>query len=553
MHDANNSIPTPDLVLHSGKIRWTSRKAGKVTVHSCEAMAIRDGQVLALGSDERILPLVKDETDTVALAGRTVLPGMIETHIHLAMFGLSLLELDCRPSATGTIAEISSAVAASVAKKTPGDWIVGWGWDESRIHDGRGPTRFDLDQVAPKNPVILRRTCGHMAVANTAALRAAGISEDAADPEGGRLVRNAEGSLTGLVQEKALNLIQPPTNGPDELESALKRAQQVFLSRGITTIHDMATQAEHLRALSRLRALGGVSMRIRPWLWALDGNGFTGMLDSAFGAGVTSGFGDDWIRIQGMKFMLDGSVGGRAAAVKDTYADTEQYGILISDANDAYPDVRRALEHGLRVAIHGIGDRAVDAAVSVLKRAAVQFEDVKSMRNRIEHCALPSSSNLTDMASHGIIAASSVGFLYELGDSYLQALGPERMPQTYPQRSFANHGIIAPMNSDCPVTDANPWNIIFAAVTRTTATGQILDDEQNLSVAEAVHSMTADAAYASFEEETLGTFRPGAHADFAILDADPFEVSFPDLQGITADQTYVQGSLVFDRNTNSME
>src|SRR5699024_11694049 len=195
------------------------------------------------------------------------------------------------------------------------------------VQAGR-PTLCDLAVAAPDYPFFIRPTCAHMAVLNTRALEISGIDSDTVDPNGGRLVRDEDGNLTGLVQESALNLVDLPPKTPAQLARGIQLAQQQFFARGITTIHDMATQETDLEVLTVLRATGSLLIRVRPWLWALDGNGFTGMLDTAVERGYTSGTGDDLVRIQGMKFMLDGSIGGRTAAVEEPYEGSNETGIL---------------------------------------------------------------------------------------------------------------------------------------------------------------------------------------------------------------------------------
>lgn len=204
----------------------------------------------------------------------------------------------------------------------------------------------------------------------------------------------------------------------------------------------------------------------------------------------------------------------------------------------------RAIEAGLRVAIHGIGDRAVDVAVRVLEAAFSRHPDAVEQRHRIEHCALPSDGNLDFMAEHGVIAGSSVGFLHELGDRYIDVLGPERMERVYPQRSFADRGIVAPPNSDCPVTDSDPWPIIRSMVTRRSGSGRTLDTVQNVTVEEAVRGYTRHAAFSSFEEGRIGTLVPGAWADMVVLPLDPFGTDPEELPGLRPEVTYVAGEAV---------
>jgi predicted amidohydrolase YtcJ len=490
---------------------FTGSGFGAPTTLSVAAGRVVEPQAWGVGEGPRVIDL----------EGRFVMPGFIESHAHPGQLGLSLKELDLRPSNVSSVADIVELVAATAKTAPPGSWIRGTGWDETYLEEGRGPTRQDLDAASPDHPVTLTRTCQHMRVVNSPALRLSGIHDSTADPAGGRLVRDATGEMTGLVQEAAMDLIASPPYTVHDYDEAVHLAQKAFISWGITTAHDLSTTADHLRSYTRANRDKQLKIRIRPWLWALDQSGMSGVLEHALQTGLTTGFGDDRLRIQGAKFTLDGSVGGRTAAVCCAFTDTEDTGMLYLDNDDLVSHLKRATEGGFRVAIHGIGERALDQALEALKRIDPEF--VKNNRNRIEHCALPSTTHLEQMKEKNLIAASSIAFLYHLGDSYLKALGKERVKRAYPQRTFLDYGIVAPGNSDTPVTNGNPWEGIYAAVTRTTLSGTVLDDNENVTLEEAIRAYTTDAAYASFEEHSLGSLVPGAHADFQVLEKNPFD------------------------------
>lgn len=460
--------------------------------------------------------------DTVVdLEGRYLMPGFVESHAHPGQLGMSLRQLDLRPSNVSSIEDIVQLVAEEAQRLGPGEWIRGVGWDETYLAEGRGPTKEDLDAAAAGRPVMLTRTCHHMRVVNSAALELSGISAETRDPEGGRFVRDAQGEPTGLVQEAAMDLIAAPAYTGEDFDEAFALAQEAFVSWGVTTTHDLSTTADHLRCYTRANSRGDLKIRMRPWLWALDQSAMSGVLTHALNTGISSGFGDDRLRIQGAKFTLDGSVGGRTAAVCCAFEGTDDTGLLYLEDEEFLGHLKRAVEGGFRLAIHGIGERAIDQALKALSKLDPAF--VANNRNRIEHCALPTEEHLKQMKEQNIIAASSIAFIYHLGDSYLKALGPERVKRAYPQRTFADYGIIAPGNSDTPVTNGNPWEGIYAAVTRTTVSGTVLDTEQNITLEEAIRAYTTDAAYTSYEEQTLGTLTPGAHADFQVLEQNPFE------------------------------
>lgn len=481
--------------------------------------------------------------EVVDLEGRFLMPGFIESHAHPEKLGTTLLDLDLRPGVVSSVAEVIDKVAKAVSEESRGTWIRGSGWDETYFAEGRGPTRADLDAVSPDHPVVLTRTCQHMVVVNSAALKKSQISEDAPDPKGGRYVRDGSGVMTGLIQEAAMDYVRVPAYTEQEAERAFNLAQKALVGWGITTVHDLSTSASALRRYNQAERSGALRLRVRPWLWALDQSAMTGLLDSALGAGITSGFGNDMLRIQGAKFTLDGSVGGRTAAVCCSFEDLDDRGLLYLSDEEFVWQLARAVKGGLRIAIHGIGERAIEQALNALDELD-QDDFVTSQRTRIEHCALPTEPQLKRLREKNLIAASSIGFIFHLGDSYLKALGVERAGRAYPHRTFNEWGICAPGNSDSPVTNGNPWEGIYAAVTRTTRSGAVLGAEEGISLSEAIKAYTHDAAFTSFEENTLGTLRPGAHADFQILEQNPYELEPSEWLNLVPEAVYAAGKRV---------
>src|SRR5699024_9134105 len=328
-------------------------------------------------------------------------------------------------------------------------------------------------------------------------------------------------------------------------ERAFYLAQEAFVNWGVTTVHDLSTSAAGMRRYSQAERTGGLKMRVRPWLWALNQSAMTGLLDSALGAGISSGFGNEMVRIQGVKFTLDGSVGGRTAAVCCSFEDLDDRGLLYLAKNDLISELKRAVQGGLRLAIHGIGERAIEQALDALDELDNDF--VKGNRMRLEHCALPTHEHLERIRDNNIIAASSIGFIHHLGDSYIKALGFDRASRAYPQRTFQEWGIWAPGNSDSPVTDGNPWGGIYSAVTRTTKSGVILGRDESISLSSAIRAYTTDAAYASFEEHELGFLSPGAYADIQVLDQNPYEMDPSEWLNLTPAAVYLGGQVVYER------
>ncbi|MCG7334997.1 amidohydrolase [Sporosarcina sp. ACRSM] len=541
------TIDSADLILINGNVITMDVKLPRAN-----SIVIKKGEIIHVGTNEEGLKFKGEHTEVMDLEGKTTLPGFIESHIHPTIYGVYLLELDCRSQSVSSIDEILELISDSTKKVPVGEWIRGWGWDDSKLKEKRYPTRWDLDKVAPNHPVVLTRTCEHMAVLNSKALELSGISKDTKNPPGGYIERDAEtGELTGLLKEAARDWIAVPKYGFQDIVHGMELAQEDFAKWGITTVHDMSTQTKDMQVYQHLQGADKLKVRVRPWIWAINQNGWEGLLDQILSMGIRSGFGNDFIKIQGVKFMLDGSVGGRTAAVAEPYVDDAELGILYCGVEDIYPSFEKAIASGLRVAVHGIGERAIEVAVQAFEKVNENM-DITHMRNRIEHCALPTDDQLKRVKNLELIAASSIGFLHHIGDSYMNNLGPERMKRVYPHKSFKEHGIVAPGNSDLPVTGGNPWTGIYTAVTRKTITGQVLDTTQNITIDDALKAYTTDAAYSSFEEQTLGVIKPSAKADIIVVSDDPFKIETEKIKDIQVERTFVDGKQVYSsRNVQS--
>ncbi|GAA2001308.1 amidohydrolase [Brevibacterium samyangense] len=483
------------------------------------------------------------DCEIVDLAGRYLMPGFVESHGHPTFYGVNLLNVDVRPAAVQSITEIQKAVQIAAENTAPGEWVLGAGFDETYILEGRMPTREDLDAVAPDVPVLLERTCTHMYVVNSKALELSGVDENTPVPAGGGMPKDAQGRLTGLIQEDAKGLIAKPTTSDAKLEEGFRLAQQHFNSWGVTTVNDCIVTPQIMRFYERFDAKGDFSVRMRPWLYAVPLAEYQGLLDAAVGAGISSGFGNDMLRVQGVKFQLDGAMGPKTAAMCCPFEGTEEHGLLVHETETLVEAFRTAARGGLRMAIHAIGDAAIEQAFSALE-ATGELETITAARTRIEHSSLPTEEHLQRMVEWNLIASSSIGFVYHLGDSFPPVLGPERMKRLLPHRSYIDRGIVAPGNSDIPVTNGNPWEGIYGAVTRTTRTGQVLDTVQNITLAEAIKAYTWDAAYANCEEDAAGTIEVGKFADLQVYEENPFDLEPAQWLDLAPTRVYLGGTLV---------
>ncbi|MBD1221278.1 amidohydrolase [Virgibacillus halodenitrificans] len=509
-------------------------------------IVVKNGTIVAVGQHDLIELWQEKDTKIVDLQRKTIMPSFIESHVHPVIYAKNIIQVDCSPRAVSTVSDILIKVKQEAASVKEGQWIRGYGWNDSQIEEGRAPTRKELDEVAPNNPVILKRTCNHVAVVNTKALELSDINEKTPNPQGGEFIKDSNGEMNGIVQEQALNLINPPPYSEEELTKGFNIAQENFLKWGITTVHEMAGTTEEMSLYQKLHHEKNLRIRVRPWLLALDIAGMKGMLSSVLNVGLRSNFGDDYLTIQGVKFLLDGAGSGGTARVYEPNVSNGKRGIIYYDIDQYAPYVEQSIKAGLRTAVHAIGDEAIELALKGYERVG-ESVDITNMRNRIEHCGLPTEEQLKRMKKLELVAASSVGFIYHVGDNYLYHYGKERMKRLYPHKSFKDYGIIAPANSDLPVVSGNPFQGMYGAVTRKTHQGTILDDEQGISVFDALKAYTVDAAYSSFEEDKLGVIKKGAKADLIVISDNPLKVDVETLKDIYVEQTYVDGLLVWDK------
>ncbi|MEA3397318.1 MAG: amidohydrolase [Chloroflexota bacterium] len=449
------------------------------------------------------------------LGGATVLPGLVDAHLHLMWYALSLRDLNLRDLSWE---QCLQRVAERAAKTPPGAWIQGRGWDQNLWPGGIFPTAAALDDVAPRHPVVLIAKSAHAAVANSAALRLAGVTAETPDPQHGHLGRLSNGTPDGMLFEAALEIVLAavPAPGVEEVAAALQVAQTHLLAVGITGIHDMdaapafaAYQTLHRRDELRVRVVKYVRLET---------------LDAVLGAGLRSGLGDDRLRFGGLKLFADGALGARTAALCAPYAgEPDNTGVLTLEPEQLRGIARRAAEGGVTLAIHAIGDRANHLVLDVL-------EEVRpldpTLRHRIEHVQLLAPEDVPRLARLGIVA--SMQPLHAPHDRAMaERYWGARTTRAYAWRSLLDAGTVLAFGSDAPVESFNPFLGLYAAVTRRHEIGGApgpagWHPEQRLALTEAVRAYTWGAAYAAGLESQLGTLAPGFLADLVVLDRDIF-------------------------------
>lgn len=532
-----------DLVLRGGMV---FRGLGD---GFCTALAIRGNRVVAADSDEAIEPLIGPQTRVVELRGRAAVPGFNDAHEHLLSLGLAQLEVNLRGDEVKSLDELLRRVKERADRAGPGEWIIGGRYDHFELDVKRHPYREELDAVAPRNPVFLKRTCGHMGVANSLALKLAGVSERTPQPPGGHM-ESQNGRLTGLLQERAQELVSRvvPKLPQDALVQGLEAGGRLYLSQGVTSVMDagvgLRQGLEDYDAYVAAHAAG--RLPVRAYLAMVGGP--NGVQDKALERGLRTGLGDDWVKVGPVKLFTDGSAGGLTAAMSVPYkCNCENRGIFIWTDGQVDEMVAHYNRLGLQIAIHAIGDAAIQQALNAVAKADREAP-VAGRRHRIEHCGFITKPQIETMRRFAMTLAPQPIFLYEFGDLYVDVLGDNRPHECYPMRSWVDAGLNPAASSDAPVSDTNPFTNLYEMVTRRTNRGTALGPHERISLPEAVHCLTWNGAYASFAEAEKGRLVPGQLADVAVLDRDIFAAAPDDLLATRADLTVVDGRIGFDRH-----
>ncbi len=509
----------PNLILFSGKLHTQDERYSNAT-----AIAMRDGKILAVGSDAEMLALAGADTEKIDLQGRRVLPGLADAHIHFYEWAvlLRMLVLDD----VASLDELLERVVNAVNEAEDGTWIVGQGWNQDNWGEPELPTKTDLDKVAPQNPVILWRKDLHLAVVNSAALAKAGIDRNTPNPEMGVIQHDAQGEPNGLLNELAINLVRDVMPAPTDefVERALQERTAQLHRMGITSVHDFRIMGDGnggkaLRAFQRLRAKNALKMRI---CCMLAGE----YIDEAVRMGVQSGFGDDTLWLGGIKLFSDGALGPRTGWLLAPYENSNETGMRLTPMSEMAQKISLAQKSGLGTTIHAIGDRAVRELLDVYSEVLDGDVDASAPPHRIEHVQHSHPDDLTRLAPLGLVASVQPLHLVEDMDMVDALLG-ERGRWAYAFRDLLDAGTVLAFGSDCPVVSPNPFVGIQAAVTRQKDTGVPVDGwypSQRLTVAESVYAYTMGAAIASGRQARIGSLSPGKLADLVVLDQDIFEI-----------------------------
>lgn len=528
-------------------------------VDTARAMVLHHDRIAFLGTIEdardaaRALAPAGVSPETVDLGDSVVLPGFSDPHAHPLMYGQMMRWVDCSPERAGSIPEIVALLKAAKDTLPPGTPIRGYGYEQKNLAERRHPRKEELDQVADDRQVYLMNASGHGGVVNSYTLAVCGVDESTPNPPGGEFFRDADGRLTGEVSDAACNMLTGMdgvkignhgpnfhlADSPDEHLAQLVTAQERFLAHGVTSIGDAQVSKRELDTYLRAAETGQLTTRISMYL-------LSHLLDAALEIGLHGAFGNSRLAYAGIKLYADGTLGGSTAYFPHGYADDPcRRGQLYHTPEEYTRMVRRAHAAGIQTATHAQSPTALGMVIDAV-RAAQQDSPREDARHRIEHCGLPTATQIEQIAELGIIPVNQTQHYYNWGDGLLETIGEEGA-RFNPLGEFVRAGVPYALSSDAPVAPPHPLAAIGTAVTRATRSGAVHGGPGlAVSAEDALAAHTIRAARALGREDDTGSLEPGKRADFTVLEADPLQVAPEAISGIGVRQTWVGGHLEWE-------
>lgn len=510
------------------------------------AVAISKNKIVAVGDNEKILELKDRNTKVIDLGGRTLMPGFIDSHIHITLHGTNELSVSCKDERINSIKDLIGAMKEQASKTQTGKWIRAWGYNESKFKEKRFPTKEELDSVSTEHPIILTRTCNHISVVNSRVLEEAGLTGITPDPAGGRLGREENGKLNGLLIESAhMDMFAKASFSNEEMKEAHTIASKQFAEKGITSIHEASGFGlQNIRQLQTHSKEGIIKQRLYVMIGAL--NGADKIVRSMNKSAIFTGLGDDKYRIGPVKLFLDGSSSGPTIWTRDPYtSDADEYGVQYYEQEEVDEIFIPAHKNGWQITAHAQGDAAIDMLLNTIEKAN-NLHPRPDARHRIEHAGIASPDLIQRMKEQNVIPTPNPAFLYEFGDGYAINYG-ERTSNMYPLNDYLEADVPAAFGSDCPVTTYSPMRGIHAALTRMTQSGQVLGKEKTVSLMDTIRMYTLNGAYASFEEDIKGSIEIGKLADLILLDSSLLSADVDDIPEIKVEWTMIDGEVVYSR------
>ena len=534
------SQPAADLIITNAKV-WTVDK----THPTAQAVAVLGDRIVALGSNADIDAWRGASTRVIDAAGKLLLPGFNDAHVHFVSGGLQLDSVQLNDATSA--AEFARRIGEQAKKTAKGEWIVGGGWDETKWDPAKLPTKELIDAVTPDTPVFVSRYDGHMSLANSVALRLAGLTAQTQDPPGGVIVRDPQHNPTGALKDAATDYVYkviPPLSHEKRLH-AVKRALAHAASVGVTSVQDMNPEYDDVAVYSELLRRGELTTRI----YAAP---LIAQVDDQAKLGIGHAFGGPYLRIGALKGYADGSLGSATAYFFESFTDQPNNHGLLSDEMQPLSLMRdrmmKADAAGLQICTHAIGDQGISMILDLYAELAKTHGDA-DRRFRIEHAQHMAAKDFDRFAQLRVIASVQPYHAIDDGRWAEKRIGHDRATRTYAFRTFLDHGVHLALGTDWDVAPLNPMLTVYAAVTRATLDGKNPKGwfpEQKLTVPETIEAYTMGSAYAEFRENEKGSITPGKLADMVLLGGDIFSIDPTQIRGVKVLKTIVDGKVVWD-------
>ena len=534
------STPTADLLIVNARV-WTGDKSHP----AAQAVAVLGDRIVAVGSNSEIEAWRGLKSGLIDAEGKLLLPGFNDAHVHFVSGGLQLDNVQLNDAITAQ--EFVRRIGEQARKTSKGEWILGGDWDETKWTPAQLPTKELIDPVTPNTPVFVNRYDGHMALANSAALRLAGVTAKTPDPPGGTIVRDAQGNPTGAFKDAAMDLLYrviPPLSR-DQRRLAVQRALGHAASLGVTSVQDMSPEYADIAMYSEFLRDGELTARIyaAPLITQVD--------DQAK-LGIGRAFGGPYLRIGALKAYADGSLGSATAYFFEPFTDQSGNHGLLSDEMQPLSLMRdrmtKADAAGLQLCTHAIGDQAISMILDLYDEVSRSHGDA-DRRFRIEHAQHMAAKDFDRFAKLNVIASVQPYHAIDDGRWAEKRIGHERARRTYAFRTFLDHGVRLALGTDWNVAPLNPMLTIYAAVTRATLDGKNPNGwfpEQKLTVEDAVEAYTMGSAYAEFQEREKGSIKPGKLADMVLLSDDIFSIDPVKIRDVKIVKTIVGGKIIWE-------
>jgi predicted amidohydrolase YtcJ len=553
LHSCAKKQPA-DLVLTNGNIVTMDE-----TVPAAEALAVTGGRIVAVGTAKKIKPYIGSSTHVIDLQGQTAIPGLIDSHAHFTGVGEAQMILDLTKARNWD--EIVALVREAARTAQPGDWIRGRGWHQEKWDkrpepnvDGL-PFHDELSKITPDNPVMLEHASGHSCLANARAMELGGVTEKTPDPAGGEIVHDGRGKPIGAFRETAQGLIGRPLYGSelekteaeraDQERKAIELAVKECLSKGITSVHDAAVSFSTIDIYRELADQGKLGVRL--YVMISESNS---ELEKHLAEYRTIGAGQNHLTVRSIKRFLDGALGAHGAWLLEPYTDLPtSTGLNTTPIEELKETARLAIENGFQLCTHAIGDKANREILNIYEQAFAAHPEKKDLRWRVEHAQHLDVADIPRFGSLGVIASMQGIHCTSDGPWLVAKLGEKRAREgAYVWRSIMNGGAIICNGTDAPVEDIDPIPSFYASVTRKMKDGRVFFPDQRMSREEALRTYTLNGAYASFQEDLLGSLKPGKLADITVLSEDIMTVPEDEILSAEVRLTIVGGRVLYQKD-----